>query len=86
MCVRLERARNAPASDAAKDARLMPYWTRYVDAVTGANKGPFDPVALQRYRWLVEEYRISLFAQELKTSEPVSPPRLDAAWRACTGA
>jgi ATP-dependent helicase HrpA len=36
--------------------------------------------ALVEYRWLVEEYRVSLFAQELKTPLPVSAKRLDALW------
>jgi ATP-dependent helicase HrpA len=43
-------------------------------------KGKFDPDRLADYRWLLEEYRISLFAQELRTAEPVSPKRLDSAW------
>ena len=33
-----------------------------------------------RYRWLLEEYRVSLFAQPLKTAEPVSAKRLKSAW------
>jgi len=32
--------------------------------------------ALDELRWLIEELRVSLFAQELKTAEPVSPKRL----------
>jgi len=35
---------------------------------------------LVHYRWLLEEYRVSLFAQTLKTAEPVSAKRLKAAW------
>ena len=35
---------------------------------------------LTQYRWLIEELRISLFAQELKTSVPVSPKRLSELW------
>ena len=37
---------------------------------------------LDEYRWMVEEFRISVFAQELKTSVPVSEKRLDALWSA----
>ena len=40
--------------------------------------GTYDAVALAEYRWMVEEYRVSLFAQELHTPQPVSPKRLDA--------
>ena len=42
-------------------------------------EGIIDP-ALVVYRWALEEYRVSLFAQELKTKIPVSPKRLRALW------
>jgi len=42
-------------------------------------EGIIDP-ALVEYRWALEEYRVSLFAQELKTKIPVSPKRLRALW------
>jgi len=32
--------------------------------------------ALEEYKWMVEEYKISVFAPEMKTSRPVSPKRL----------
>ena len=44
----------------------------------------YDADLLADYRWMVEEYRISLFAQELHTPQPVSPKRLDALWGAIT--
>ena len=34
---------------------------------------------------MLEEYRVSLFAQELHTPEPISPKRLDAKWATCEG-
>ncbi len=74
--IRLERARNSPSSDRSKEARFAPYWERYREAVK--NRANCDPKALERYRWLLEEYRLQLFAPELKTHEPVSPQRLDA--------
>jgi len=43
---------------------------------------PTTTPALQTYRWLLEELRVSLFAQELKTSVPVSTKRLDQQWQA----
>ena len=39
---------------------------------------------LADYRWLLEVDRISLFAQELRTAEPVSPKRLSALWGSVT--
>ncbi len=40
------------------------------------------PAAVVEYRWLLEELRVSLFAQQLGTSRPVSPKRLEQAWHA----
>ena len=39
-----------------------------------------DDEHLQVYRWMIEEFRVSLFAQGLGTSIPVSAKRLDKAW------
>jgi ATP-dependent helicase HrpA len=39
------------------------------------------PAAIVEYRWLLEEFRVSLFAQQLGTSRPVSVKRLGEAWR-----
>ena len=39
------------------------------------------PEAVVDYRWLIEELRVSLFAQQLGTSRPVSAKRLEQAWR-----
>ena len=74
--VRLQRAKVSPSSDRAKEARFTPYWERYREALK--DREHCDGAALVRYRWLLEEYRIQLFAPELKTHEPVSPQRLDA--------
>ena len=41
--------------------------------------GIVDP-ELELYRWMLEELRVSLFAQELKTSMPVSVKRLETQW------
>ena len=75
--IRLDRARTNPSGDRAKEERLAPYWQRYQAAVSDKS-GTYDAVALAEYRWMVEEYRVSLFAQELHTPQPVSPKRLDA--------
>lgn len=38
-----------------------------------------DP-KISEYRWLIEEYRINLFAQPMKTRSPVSAKRLEKIW------
>lgn len=48
----------------------------------GTIPAPADaPAALEHARWLLEEYRVSLFAQQLGTAEPVSLPRIQKALR-----
>lgn len=78
--VRIQRAENNPASDLRKLDEFTPFWERYVEFETADKKPRHDAVALAEYRWLLEEYRVSLFAQELRTPVPVSPKRLNAAW------
>ena len=75
---RVERARTNPAGDATKEALFAPYWILYTDAVQGKSSVKFAPKPLAEFRWMLEEYRVSLFAQELHTPEPISPKRLDA--------
>ena len=80
--VRMERARLSPTSDLKKEALLAPYWQRYQDGLRALrqSEGQDRPSSrtLADFRWMLEEYRISLFAQELHTPVPVSPKRLDA--------
>jgi ATP-dependent helicase HrpA len=39
-----------------------------------------DHPQLEEYRWLLEELRVSLFAQQLGTAVKVSPQRLEKLW------
>ena len=78
--IRLERARLSPSTDAEREALVAPYWNRYRETIT-SQKGPrFNAEALADYRWMVEEFRVSVFAQELRTPTPISAKRLDAKW------
>ncbi len=73
---RVERLAQGRGGDRERMARLAPFEQRYYDALEyGA-----DAAALVDYRWLLEEFRVSLFAQHLGTSQPVSPARLDRLW------
>jgi ATP-dependent helicase HrpA len=76
--MRLEKWRADPARDAARLAELRPLeqrWQRRVAELRGASHA-----RLGEYRWLLEELRVSLFAQELRTPQPVSAKRLDKLW------
>ena len=80
LAIRIERAKNNPMGDWAKEARFAPYWERYREAVITKKTKPANASALAEYRWLCEEYRISVFAPEVGTPSPISPKRLDAKW------
>ncbi len=79
--LRLEKAR----SDPARDTRLMADWQalgkpweRERNAML--KSGQQGDAFLDEFRWLLEELRVALFAQELKTSSPVSVKRLQKQW------
>jgi len=79
--LRLEKAR----SDPARDARLMADWQAlgkpWERERNGMLKsGQSGDAFLDEFRWLLEELRVALFAQELKTSSPVSVKRLQKMW------
>lgn len=76
--LRLDKWRADPARDAQRLAELRPLETRYTRRLADL-KGT-DDNRLTEYRWLLEELRVSLFAQELRTPQPVSVKRLDKVW------
>jgi len=75
---RLEKYRADPARDLARLKELQPLEQRYWRLVA-ERKGVVDD-RLQEFRWLLEELRVSFFAQELRTPQPVSVKRLEKAW------
>jgi len=80
VALRLDKLRTDPARDAQRlqeITALQVPWLREV----AARKGVPDP-RLEEFRWLLEELRVSLFAQELRTPMPVSGKRLQKAWEA----
>jgi len=77
--LRLDKQRADPARDAARLAELRPLEQRYTRRVA-ERRGAAD-ARLDEYRWLLEELRVSFFAQELRTPQPVSVKRLDKAWQ-----
>jgi len=78
--VRLDKLKSNPARDTQLMADYAPLWTNYERrAIQLAKQGTFDP-QIDQFRWLLEELRISLFAQELKTPVPMSVKRLQKQW------
>ena len=78
--VRIDKLRNNPA----RDAELMADWKKLAQPferewLAKAKAGVTDP-QLEEFRWLLEELRVGLFAQELRTPMPVSVKRLQKIW------
>ncbi len=76
--LRLDKLRADPARDAARMADIKPQEQRYWRLVA-ERKGHVDD-RMQDFRWLLEELRVSLFAQELRTPQPVSVKRMEKVW------
>jgi ATP-dependent helicase HrpA len=79
--LRLQKLRRGGARDAEKLQQLKPLWTRFLARTSAHTRRGRRDAALTEYRWLLEEYRISLFAQELGTAHRVSQQRLDRLWQ-----
>ena len=80
MGLRLDKLRADPARDASKSAEISPLLQNLRRAQI-ARRGAVDP-RLEEYRWLLEELRVSLYAQELRAAVPVSVKRLQKIWEA----
>ena len=80
MQMRLEKFSNNPQRDGQHSENLTSLWNQYVQRMEKHRQiGNHDP-NLVEFRWQIEELRISLFAQELKTPAPVSVKRLQKLW------
>jgi ATP-dependent helicase HrpA len=80
MKLRLSKLDENPGRDKQRQAEIAPLWLtcrRKLEAQEGEKMNP----ALETYRWMLEEYRVSLFAQELGTIHPVSSKRLETQWK-----
>ena len=81
MTLRLEKYSSNPARDAAREAdiqELEQMWQEKTDSLTKQGLPISDGLAA--FKWMIEELRVSLFAQELKTPYPVSVKRLLKEW------
>lgn len=76
MRLRAERLRVDASRDQARLLAVQGYWREYLKLRASGEIASSD---LDELRWLIEEMRVSVFAQELKTAEAVSPKRLQKA-------
>ena len=80
--MRLDKLRANPARDPQLMAEYAPLWGNYERrAILLAKQGVANP-QVEQFRWLLEELRVQLFAQELRTPAPVSVKRLQKMWEA----
>ena len=81
MTLRLEKYSSNPSRDAAREAdiqELEQMWQEKTDSLIKQGLPVSDDLAA--FKWMIEELRVSLFAQELKTPYPVSVKRLLKVW------
>ena len=81
--MRLDKQRADPARDLQRLGELRPIEARWLRRMA-ERRGTHD-ARLDDFGWLLEELRISLFAQELRTPQPVSVKRLEKAWAQLDG-
>jgi len=76
LAMRMDRAKLNPAKEKERAAIVAPYLAKLQ-----ALRENLKPAGLKKpaeeFRWMVEEYKVSVFAQEVGTAYPVSPKRLD---------
>jgi ATP-dependent helicase HrpA len=82
--LRLDKLRADAVRDAQRMAELAPLeqaWRRELASRAKLGGAATAAVELEQFGWLLEELRVSLFAQELKTPVPVSAKRLAKLWQ-----
>lgn len=79
--IRLSRLRaHGPERDVPLMEKVRPFWQGYLQRLGQHEQAGIQDAALGDFRWLIEELRVQLFAQELPTAVVVSPRRLEKFW------
>ena len=79
---RFEKSKTNATRDRQLRLGFSRLWDEYVKRQATLEKQHIESEQLTHYRWMLEEYRVSLFAQEIKTKFPVSEKRLKKYWNA----
>ncbi|MDH5484753.1 MAG: ATP-dependent RNA helicase HrpA [Gammaproteobacteria bacterium] len=77
---RLQKIQSAPLDDRKKRLEFSDLWSQYRQRADDLKVKGRNSSQLNYYRWLLEEFRVSLYAQHLKTSLPISTRRLKEHW------
>ena len=84
ICLRLEKVASQIEKDNHYIDEIAMHWQRYTDRLKELGSAQcLQNKALVDYRWMIEELRISLFAQTIRTLKPVSTRRLNKYWLSC---
>ncbi len=78
---RLQKMSQNRQKDRVKMQELQRFWKRYWQQIKEQAKNTAVAPEQDGLRWALEEFRVSLFAQQLKTAYPVSAKRLEKMWR-----
>ena len=79
--LRIEKQPANPDRDGKNAASVGLLWQKWQDKISQLQQAHLPISAdLAHFRWLLEELRVSLFAQELKTPFPISIKRLEKTW------
>ncbi len=79
MEIRLDRLPDDPRRDTVLMATVAGVQASYLHQVSGLREGERPDAALREIRWMVEELRVSLWAQQLRTPAPISVNRIEKA-------
>ena len=79
LLLRVERAAQNPPKDRERAAQVAPYIAALRQLEIKPPHSAEARAGREAFRWLIEEFKVSVFAQELGTAVPVSPKRLDEA-------
>jgi ATP-dependent helicase HrpA len=77
MLTRAQRAALNPAKDQEKARQITPFVEQYRKLAASKSPAAGARLLLEEFRWLIEEFKVSTFAQELGTAQPVSSKRLE---------
>ena len=79
---RMDKMAGNAANDRKNMLELKSFWNKYkkLDSLTNSSSKSQE---IEKLRWMIEEYRVSLYAQELKTAYPISIKRLNAQLAIC---
>jgi ATP-dependent helicase HrpA len=76
---RLEKLQENPARDVQRTEEIAAITAEYRELVAGLPAGRADTDPVRRIRWMIEELRVSYFAQTIRTAYPVSEKRVHKA-------